>query len=364
MNRAYIQTDPLEDSEVLNSLMERLSIQGLTPTLTDKNWKDIWDPEPFLFFRNAYIRFPNEKLIIEFHSKNKDFRYICSKNGEIVSVSSTGKENTFNLNNIETTYYEPKIEPLPILLGAGQRPLYFRVALNSILANIKSSRQKLYIIASKPDEETKKIVEESLKYSFVEAVISDNNLKYAFSNFGTKFFGLKKFILHEDDGILPENTHYHLPFWTSQLNHRSTTADLVGFRIFEGNWRPDFFVSSYYHNNKLINLPTKIISYIKPQLSEITPLGGMGVVIDSELKHRNYSSPTYCTTDSSFIKAANSICFINLPIYHIGANYMMDYPDYSQNKMNTDVDQFQTGTNMRTKQSKTIDLLLDWNKGL
>lgn len=366
MYRAYIKSDPHEDPEVLDSLISRLQIQGIEPVITDKDWKNIWNPDPFLFFRNAYIRFDREIIVAKFHAENRHIPYITTNNQELISVNPSASGSCYFKGKLISYYYEPKIEPLPVLVSANQRPMYFRLTINSILSNLNSPKQKLYIVASKPDPETKSIVEELLKSTKVqvEAVISKENLCYAFCNFGTKFFGLKKFIQFEDDGILPENTSFHIPFWTSQMNHRSTTANLLNFRTYEGNWRPNFYVSDFYYKNNLMKLPTtELWHYFRPNGKEIIPIGGNGIVIDSERMYKNFQPPNYNMTDREFILSANAICMVNIPVYHIGANYMMDYPAYHKNKQNTSVDRYQMGTDMRTGQIKEIDLGVDWKDG-
>jgi len=362
--RAYIKADPLEDPEVLENLFKRLLAQNIQPILTEKNWKNIIEPEPFLFFRNAYLRLNNEIAIAKFHAENKHFPYLLASNGEVISVNSTAPGDCGFILHQNIEHYQPQIDPLPILLGTHQRPLYFKLTLNSLLFNLKLPKQKIYIVLSQPDEETKNIALEALKFDQVEVVLSENNLKYAFANFGAKFFNLSKFIHYEDDGILPENTRYHLPFWTCQLNHRSKTADLVTFRIFEGNWSSSFYRSAFFLQSEQITiLPDILWHYTKPSRKTITPIGGMGMVIDSQTMYKNFKPPSYNSSDHVIYFNAKIICLANVPIYHIGANYDMDYPLYNKKKENTNVDKMQTGTNLRTRESKIIDLSKDWNEG-
>ena len=57
MYKAYIYADPVEDPLVIEDLCSRLRKQGITPYLTERSWKNIFSKEPFLYFRNPYIRF-------------------------------------------------------------------------------------------------------------------------------------------------------------------------------------------------------------------------------------------------------------------------------------------------------------------
>lgn len=356
--RAYIKADPLENPEVIADLSRRLISQNITPIVTERNHKEILDPEPFLYFRNPYIRIHNEKQVLDFHHKNRNFPYVMARNGEILSVSILGTSDCgfFSLQTID--YYNPKIEALPILIGTHQRPIYFRLTLNSLLFNLKLPGQKIYIVLSNPDEETKNIALEAMKANDqIQVVLSEKNLKFAFANFGSKFFKLSKFIHFEDDGIFPENVRYHIPFWTKQINYRSQTTDLVTFRIFEGNWNSNFFNSTFHHTGEQIKVPeTSLWHYTKTKPKTINPIGGMGMVIDSETMYKNFVPPNYNNTDHSIYYESKTICIVNVPIYHIGANTEMDYPLYMKNKTNYAVDRMQTGVDLRTKETQTIDL--------
>lgn len=359
--RAYIKSDPLENPEVIGDLSRRLISQNIIPIVTERSYKEILDPDPFLYFRNPYIRIYNERTVLDFHYKNRNFPYVMARNGEILSISTfgTGDCGFFSLQTID--YYNPKIEALPLLIGTHQRPIYFRLTLNSLLFNLKSPEQKIYIVLSDPDEETKNIALEAMKSSDqIQVVISEKNLKFAFANFGSKFFKLSKFIHYEDDGIFPENVRYHIPFWTKQLNYRSTTTDLVSFRIFEGNWNSNFLNSTFYHCSQHPKIPdSSLWHYTKTTPKTITPIGGMGMVINSETMYKGFVPPNFNNTDHSLYFESKTICIVNVPIYHIGANSEIDYPLYMKNKTNYAVERMQTGTDLRTKESKTIDLAID-----
>ena len=362
--RAYIKADTLEDPEVLQNLTQRLATQGITSVFTDKDWKEIIDPAPVLYFRNPYLRYTDELQVIKYHHEHPETPYIAA-DGEIISVNNiaTGP-NSFRANR-RITYYKPAISPLPILMGTHQRPLYLKLTLNSLLYSIRAiPEQKIYIVMSQPDEETKKIVTETLKeYPQVEAVLSEENLRYAFANFGSKFYNLQKFIHHEDDGILPQNLEYFIPFWTQQLHHRHNTANLVTFRIFEGNWTTTFHKSEFLARSEQIQIPNKILwHYSKPTFKTIVPIGGMGMVIDSETMYKDFKPPSYNNSDHGVYFSSKIICIVNIPIYHIGANYEVDYPTYAAKKQNTAVNPLQKGMDLRSGVSRTIDLTTDWAK--
>lgn len=368
MYHAYIKADPLENSEAISNLAERLANQGISYALTDKDWKEIISPQPFLYFRNAYLRFEEEKEVLNFHWCNPQIPFVKTLDGELISASTLAKEIVPFVAYRRVYFHQPNVSPLPILLGTHCRPEYFQLTLNSILYNCKQfiQPQKLYLVLSQPDSKTLQIVERLLQEApiEIEAVLSENNLKYAFANFGSKFFKLEKFIHFEDDGILPENLHYHVPFWTNQLNYRSGTADLVGLKISEENWESSFYRCDVMYQNGRTNIPTNNLwHYEKQNFRKIMPFGGLGLVIDSAKAYRDFTAPNYCTSDTNIYKNAQSLCLLNTPVYHLGAHLKMDYPELAEKKRtikNQMVEKFQLGKNLRTGETREIDLSLNW----
>lgn len=356
--------DSLENPEVLADLRYRLDNHQISMFLTDKPWQKIFSPKPFLYFRNPYLRFDLERNILDFHLAHPHIPYICTSNKEIVSVSpiSSGS-NTFVLKNA-SYLVKPSIPPLPILIGTHCRPNYFRFTMNSLLNSVSAdSEQKIYIVGSQPDVETSNIIEEIVNsHSNVEAVICNKNLKYSFANFGSKFFGLANFIHFEDDGIIPDHIRHNVPYWTRQLAHRVTTSDVVAVRTFEGNWASEMYSCGILNDKPLYKFDDSLWHYLKKADAEkhTLPIGGLGFVINSEKMYRNFDTKKYATSDSAIIAESKSLCILNIPIYHIGANQKMDYKEYIYKKIDVSVDREQLGKNLRTGEERAVDLSADW----
>jgi len=226
MYKAYVKGDSLENPEVISDLASRLG-EDVSIILTDKNYTEIVDTSPFLYYRNPYIRFDYELDIIKLHAEN-GFGRILTSNNEVVSVNPFSAGD-FHLHS-GTYYFEPSVEPLPILIGTHRRPEYLKFTLNSVLYSLQSSKQRVYIVLSDSDEETKQVVRKAIQRSsiHIEAVVSENNLFYGWVNFIAKFFDVgDRAVLFDEDVIVPENLKYHFPFWTSQFNYRLTTADIA-----------------------------------------------------------------------------------------------------------------------------------------
>jgi hypothetical protein len=364
MRFAYVNTDPLENPEVLNDLKLRLVAANITMVTTDKPWQEIYHPCPFLYFRNAYLRFDNEGQILDFHIAHPHIPFIQTANRELISFSPHTQEvNSFVIRSA-TYYMRPSIEPLPILIGTHCRPVYFQLTINSLYNSFRDDRQRIYIVGSQPDAETLQIIEKTLAtHSNAEAVLSNENLKYSFANFGSKFFNLERFIHFEDDGILPDHITYNLPFWGSQLAHRASTADIVAMRVYEGNWASEMYTCGILNNKPLYKFKDHLWHYFKKKEADryTIPLGGLGFVIKTASMYKNFDPSMYATSDRLMFQEAKSLCMLNMPIYHIGANQKMDYPGYNLKKVSAQVERYQKGVNMRTKEEKPIDLAVDWS---
>ena len=371
MYRAYVRADSLDDPAAFNDLKSRLG-NDISIILTDKPYNEIVASNPFLYFRNPYIRFDNELEIIKFHTENSNFPYLTSIDGEIISVSSFGGGLSNFIMGAKTSLFEPKIEPLPIIVGAHRRPLYLGLTLRSLLYNIQSKNQKIYIVLSDPDTQVINTVDEIIENSEIDiqVVASSNNLFYSWPNFGAKFFNLEKMILFDDDVILPGNLKYHVPYWTSQLNYRSSTADLVALRVSTDNYASGILepraALSRWASKPLVSIPKRnrwFYSKLDSDKEQLPIGGGMGMVIDSKKHLKNFAGPNYVSPDGHFCTHSRNICIANVTVYHIGSNEIMDFPAYSANKPNVrNIDRHQEGTNLITKEIKSIDLKLDWTE--
>lgn len=369
MYRAYIRADSLDDPAAFDDLKSRLG-NDVSIVLTDKPYTDIVASDPFLYFRNPYIRFDNELEIIKFHVENSDFPYLISSDGEVISVSPFGEGLSNFIMRAKTRLFEPKIKPLPILIGSHRRPLYLGLTLRSLLYNIQSKNQKIYIVLSDPDTEIINTVSDIIKNSEtdIQAVVSNNNLFYSWPNFGAKFFNLEKMILFDDDVILPENLKYHIPFWTSQFNYRSSTADLVAFKVSSDNYASGILEPRAallrWVSKPSVSIPKHIrwfYSKMEPDKEHLPIGGGMGMVIDGKRHLKNFADPQYISSDNHFCKQSRNICIANVTVYHIGSNEVMDFPSYNANKSNVkNIDRYQEGINLITREIKSIDMKLDW----
>jgi len=364
VKKAFVKTDPNENPEVIEQLKATLAEQGVSLRETSKRHEDIWIREPFLYFRNPYIRVEDAGAILDFHYNNAGIPQIKSSDQETISVhnEATGECDLFINRN--TYVYKPSIEPLPVLVGFHNRDLYAELTLNSLLYNLRSGGQKLYIVLSQPTNHIREIALKALERTDIEvhAVESEKNLAYSFANFGSKFFKLDKFIHFEEDGILPEKLSYLIPAWTQQFAWRATTADYLSLRVSNINYTSEFFKSLMYQRGEFEILSDDLWIYLK-STHKMVPVGGLGCFIDCAKAYKDFKGPTWCSTDHAQITNSKNICIANVEVYHLGANQEMDYHHiFVEKRIGNifNINHLQKGTDLRTKITKQIDLSKDW----
>jgi hypothetical protein len=318
--RAYIRTDSLENPEVLSDLYRRLLDQDILPLMTDKQWQDI-DNEgnPFLYFRNAYLRFGDELKTLRFHYQ-QDFPYIKLKDDEVISCNPTSKNLTSFIAAKRSDVYQPKIKPLPVLVVARQKSIYFKLTVNSILHNTKGiPDQEIYILADSSNREVETEILELLERDLITGAKIMPDLDSTAVILGSKYFNLGKFIYIEGGTILPDSLHHVLPCWTRQLNYRSTTAELVAFRISDQNRCKGAWIEDEHRLGKYIT-PNfeegKLWNYIESANNHLSPVGRALVIDSKKVAPNQHIQRLYYK--------AKSVCVVNIPLYNMEANKEMD----------------------------------------
>ena len=364
---AFYKTDPHEDPVVVKDLCDRLLSQNINPIPTDKNWKDIIYDGPFLYFRNPHLRIDNEGEIAKLHKDSK-FSKVYTADEEVVAVDHRGGYDfTLTANSKK---YVPSQAPLPIMISTSYRAAYLQLTLNSLFYNLKSPGQKIYIIASNPSNEVMDVINSALKNTSVEvnAAIVKNSLIFSGTNFGSKFFDVEKFIIWDDDVILPPCYDYLVPFWTQQVNYRMSTADFVAFRV--GGW-----------NTRLSFLKCRVVSpLVLGEMPLPPPLEANWHYHNIDLNDRRlfsmgtlgmsgrhmlsgYTPPIYYKADMNYYTTSKTACLLNIPAYHMGFNQEMDYPDFNKHiPKNPMLARFQTGTDLRSGVKKTVDMAANWKE--
>jgi len=351
---AYIRADPKENPEVVTELTKRLAAQNIKPIVTRLPWQEIIASEPFLYYRNPYLRYPREADLLRFHGAH-DFLFLRTTDEEVISVKPNTNSKAFFVVNCQNTYYKPTIPPLPILIGLHQRLEYAKLTLNSLLHSLQGeTQQKIYLSLSQPSPEIVTWVKNLLeRYSQIEAVSCQENLGLSLFKWGSQYFDLKSFIHWEDDGLLPEGTRYLLPYWTRQIAYRAQTADLAGFRVSEENQ------TSWLQRQKIYRTestylkfdPETIWNYFIPNPTDLPPISGNGLVIETD---RHYRGIGAFTSDLSLYRKAKSVCLANIPVYHIGANHLMDYGNKQPAPLATSKDY--SGVDLRSGVVRVVQL--------
>jgi len=364
--KAYIKSDEKEDPEVINSLTHRLRSNGLEPVFTNKLYKDIKHKGPFLYFRNAYLRFDVEREIAHLH-RDSSFSSIYTSDDELIAYNPNGGGYSFHLHN-KTYLHSPKHKPLPIMISTATRATYLELTLNSLIYNLKSPDQIIYIIASEPTKEVMDVIVKARSKSHFPIRVAHvpNTLLYAGTNFGSKFFNVDKFIIWDDDTLLPPSYDYLVPFWTQQINHRMTTADFVSFTVGGRNAPISFLkckvISPFILGEFPLPEPYEVTwHYQDINLNDRRLLSFGTVCMSGEHMLRGYKEPLYFKADMDYYVTMKSICMLNIPVFHLGGNQEMDYPQ-RPSPVNKSISRFQTGIDLDTGLSKTIDMAADWKE--
>ena len=133
-------------------------------------------------------------------------------------------------------------------------------------------------------------------------------------------------------------------------------------RISDINWTSDFLKSQLVQRNRCIDIPKEALwHYIQPNRDEIVPIGGLGAVVNCKTMYKDFESPEYRQSENSLYYSNKVVCIVNVPVFHLGSNLEVDYPAYFRNR-NSGIKpgRLQVGTNMRTGETKEIDLGADW----
>jgi hypothetical protein len=253
---------------------------------------------------------------------------------------------------------------MDILLVTHRRSEYLRLSLNSLLY-CKSKESKLHIVLSGPDAQTIQIVSDLLDNNeSVEAVYAPENLSYGVTNFGGQFFGLSHFIHFEDDFIIPESFKYFYPNWEEKMwnLYRENPESLVCLRTSLEN-SPHESMRKYPVHRKFKSLWEEGCPlWDKYEIvgGEHPPIGGNGMLIDFEKFYKGPIESPFCRTDYDHLRKSRVLIVSACPVYHLGANQMMDgYKQSFANRSSVPVPKRdQLGIDMRTKESKIIDLSL------
>lgn len=257
---------------------------------------------------------------------------IVGMDPEVVLVEShkfyvTGKgPTTFTITTGIDFYIEkPQAVSIPILLYTHHRYEYFSLTLDALLysLNYDTSHSPIKILISDPPKEVfertiSKIQSAMLKHPGldIETLVA-GNIYLGSINAMVQYFDFDRFIVLEDDVILPPLTRSRLPNWPLLLSQRLDNGfDVAGFLSETYNRLPDHVWPVYPHLNKQDGWYTG-----DPDM--ILPIMGHCVAFKRDFFRTGFSDELNSPTDERLMKRSKRHCSPWLKVYHIGWNQRM-----------------------------------------
>jgi len=346
--QALIVRDFFDNETTANQLRSELSccnniveIQSLNQWESAKIKLNI--EEPCLYFPNIFLRYRNVALteILNFHNSNTEFTTLTAYNTnsgeqEIVSfipskVTKTNKtSNSFNfpynpfiINNLQFSYSVPQTETPILFLYTHNRSEYLKLTLSSLnYSMIEPIQIKILLNAATPEIKTVALAFAENKPNIEVFDISPNSF-FSAINLAIQWFKPKKFIIAEDDFILPVTAKTYFPNWAHQFMDRLNYFDAVGWPWSLDNSPPYFDASRHIENC----FSDWIVEYKNGY-----NLGGHCAAINTDFHLKAFKqrmsrqpiNPYYVPFDGDLQAIATKICVPSLKGYHIGFNQEMD----------------------------------------
>jgi hypothetical protein len=213
------------------------------------------------------------------------------------------------------------------------------------------------IFLSQPCEE---IYQQSLKavsdHPSINLYKSETNIGFAAINAFLQIIKPEKFVIFEEDHILPQSTKYLMPYWPWQFGHRLDHFDIVGFQTTMDNLCYDFYRTNLWSEPKIYDrhpLNFQWLYNIKQQVI------GSGMAFKSSFYKSTAENkpPYYLSGDGLLITKANTVCLSSVRGYHIGWNQEMDgFKKIGDSTRFPNPEIFQTILDVKRNISHTIDL--------
>lgn len=207
---------------------------------------------PFLYYETPYTRIAEpEKMFNLLNDNNFDkllsnhpdisFDVMCGEEIRTIGYKSTNVFTNGVTGNVfrckDRLTYLAENKPLPILLVAHNRPLYLELTINSLVFSMGKYQSDIHLLMSAPTNEVKNVCRKlSDKYKNITLYHSDENVGFSGINMLNQILNPDKFIIWEDDYILPLATKFSFPLWNIKFGERLEYLDLVSFIVSRDNY--------------------------------------------------------------------------------------------------------------------------------
>jgi len=320
---ALVLYDPCETNYVTDLQIE-LAADGINTIAVPRDRlvpKDLPDI-PFLLYTDPLMRISKTTEVCEFAARC-GFKTVSSGNYTVICrrehllrehPHSMLDHSHFRASNVVCKPIRPRTDAIPILMVVHKRHEYLPLTMNSLVYSLGDDFPNIpfHILMSKPSDEIKKLcLSYAEKYKNIVLYETEQNVCGAGFNLLMQWLKPERFVIWEEDFILPQLTKELVPYWNRRFNNRLDYYTLVGF------------------STSKINAPRSYQSNMPKDLwSGHKQLTGNSLSI----KTKDYISapkatPHYVTADGVLATVYDNVSFCMIQGYHIGFNQEMDgYP--------------------------------------
>lgn len=314
---ATIFHDPYE-VQALHRLINHLKSIDIIPAINASKID-----APSLIYSTPHIRLAKPRELYSFMVEQGFSSLYSNKHMVAQNASSSGTSFVVTANHV---YHEkPPVPDIPILMVVHARSEYLKLSLNALRYNLQhDATVPVHILMSKPCEATREIVHSfKNKYQNTNVYETKTNSGVAGFNLLLQHIKPEKFVVLEEDFILPEIIKHIMPYWNKIFSERLDFFDVVSFST---------SIDNVAYGYKAIDY--KAETQAKPSLMSWNNNGSMGKpavtgnTLCTRTKHYLKCSlrnpPNFITPDGVLMEksrwSTNSIAG-----YHIGFNQEMDY---------------------------------------
>lgn len=302
--------------------------------------------DPVLFYPNVWTRYEQPDKILQFHYANRNFeslrirtdespfapnrevtfypRNIACYNNTILNYKqltqgAAGVGVRFEITSCQKSTVRPAIESPRIFVNCHRRATYLDLTLKSLKHSLMGT-EKITLLLNEPSDEVREVAQKFATGENTDILEIAKNCFYSSLNLGLQWYRPERFLILEDDFILPPTVKLHYPNWIYQFGARLDKYNIVGWGPTTDNSPPFHRYSrvaattkhfgdwEYKSENKPVVLGNAICTHLDFYLS----------VLKREHDH------WYTALDSKLHKYADDYCTPTLKGYHIGWNQEMD----------------------------------------
>lgn len=294
--------------------------------------------DPVLFYPNVWTRYENPQAMLKFHTEHPGFeslviedepvtyfpKNLACYNNSILNrdqllKGAIGIGHRFKITNYKKTQIRPLGDPPRIFVICHNRTEYLHLTLNALKFSLNGD-EPVTLLLNGVSQQVLPIADKYLRLPNVDVLEIRDNCFYSALNLGLQWYRPEKFIIFEDDFILPSTAKYYYPNWVHQFGARMDTYNLVG-------WAPATDNSPAFHrmSKSVTAKPFGDWEY-KMDGKPLLLGNALGARLDFYLDVlKKDTDHWYAALDSKLHKHSKDYCTPTLKAYHIGWNQDMDY---------------------------------------